>query len=474
MKHIILIILTLIASVTFGQTEKPTNKTVTENFVKNYNADNYKVVFSMFAKVMQQALPIDKTTEFLTGLKLQAGNITNQQFIKYENGTYASYKATFERATFILNISIDENSKINGLFVKPFIEEGSLENLINNLSIADAVITQQQSDIIFKNSKIFPNQTQIAIAVINNGDVSYYGIKRNNDMISTFDNHQSIFEIGSITKVFTATLLAGFVIDKKVKLDDNINDYLSLSLNNNPTISFKQLANHTSGLPPLPLNLNLSLVNPANPYKEYKKRDLESYLTELLEVPQKSIGKYQYSNLGLGILGYTLSKIANTSYDSLLQTKIFSKYNMLSSTTNINNINGVLVKGLDVAGNEVSNWDLAVLAGAGGIISSVEDLAKFVVAQFDNSNKELELSRQKTFVKNNNMDVGLGWHIIKAKSGNSWYWHSGGTGGYSSSMSIDIKNKNGIIILSNVSAFNPGMGNIDKLCFELMATLEKE
>ena len=72
------------------------------------------------------------------------------------------------------------------------------------------------------------------------------------------------------------------------------------------------------------------------------------------------------------------------------------------------------------------------------------------------------------------MSTGLGWHIIKSKSGTILNWHNGGTGGYSSSMAIDTKSKNGIIILSNVSAFNQNMGNIDKLCFELIETLEKE
>lgn len=475
MKKIILIIaITLTVNISFGQTKKSANKTVTENFVKNYNNDDYKAIFSMFSVEMKNALPLDKTTEFLMGLKSQAGNITNREFVKYENGTYASYKTTFERAVFALNISIDDNSKINGLFVKPFVEENFSETVINNLLIKNNIITKKQSEIIFKKSKVFPNQTQIAIAIIKNGNVSYYGIKRNNDTISIFDNHKSIFEIGSMTKVFTSTLLSSFVIENKIKLNDFINYYLNLSLNNNTKISFKELANHTSGLPRLPSNFDLAMVNSVNPYKEYNEEKLEEYLTNLLKLPQNSKEKYEYSNLGAGLIGYTLSKIENISYDNLLQTRVFSKYDMGNSTTNHNKVNGVYIKGLDDKGNEVSNWDFSVLVGAGGILSNTVDLSKFVVAQFDSSNKELELTREKTFEINENMDIGLGWHIIKSKSRNDWNWHNGGTGGYSSSMAIDTKNKNGIIILSNVSAFNPNMGNIDKLCFELMETIKKE
>lgn len=472
MKNIILIVLTLIVNVSFGQTEKADNKIIAEKFVEHYNNDNYNGIFSMFADVMKEALPIDKTTEFLKSLKSQAGNITNREFIKYKNGTYASYKTTFERAVFALNISIDDNSKINGLSIKLFAEEVNTENVINNLSIKNGLITKDQSEIIFESAKVFPNNTQLSIAIINNGKVCYYGVKKVSDTISTIDNQKSVFEIGSISKVFTSTLLANFVIDGKIKLDENINDYLKPPFNNDTKISFINLANHTSGLPRLPTNLDLSKVNPENPYKEYKEKELEEYLTNQLELPNK--GKYQYSNLGAGLLGYTLSKIENASFESLLQNKIFSKYDMKNSTADINKIKGNLVIGLNNEGVEVPNWDLSVLAGAGGILSTTEDLSKFVIAQFNTSNKALKLTMHKTFVINEKRDIGLGWHILKSKSENLWYWHNGGTGGYSSSMVFDKKIQNGIIVLSNVSAFNLNMGNIDKLCFELMKTLEKE
>ena len=451
-------------------TERKDNKVVTEKFVRNYNDDDYNGIFSMFADVMKEALPLDKTTEFLKGLKFQAGNISEREFIKYENGTYASYKTTFERAVFVLNISIDDNSDINSFYVKPFVEEVNSENVINNLTIKSGLITQKQSEIIFENAKIFPNHTQISIAIIKDGKVNYYGINNKNDTILTVNNQKSVFEIGSISKVFTSTILANFVIDEKINLNDNINGYLKTSFNNNTEISFINLANHTSGLSPLPSNLDLTKVNPENPYKEYREKELEEYLTKHLELLNKE--KYQYSNLGAGLLGYTLSKIENTTYENLLQNKIFSKFNMYNSTSDINKIKGNLVKGLNNEGNDVPNWEFSVLAGAGAIFSTVEDLSQFAISQFDNSNKELKLTRKKTFEVNENLDIGLGWHILKSQSKNFWYWHNGGTGGYSSSMVIDENTKNGIIILSNVSAFNPNKGNIDKLCFKLMKTIE--
>lgn len=469
---IILSILTLIVTPCFGQPERSANKIITDKFIENYNNDDYKVIFSMFTDEMKKSLPMDKTTDFLNGLKSQAGNITDYEFVKYENSTYASYIIKLEREVFVLNISIDDNLEINGFYVKPFAGIVNSENVINSLTIKDGIITKEQSEIIFKNAKIFPNYTQISIAIINNGIANYYGIYIENNTISTIDNQKSIFEIGSISKVFTSTLLANYVTEGIIKLNENINDYLTIPLKNSTEISFINLANHTSGLPRLPTNLDLAKVNPENPYKEYREKELIEYLTKSLEL--SIIGEYQYSNLGAGLLGYTLSKIENVTYENLLQDKIFSKYGMQNSTTEINEISGNLVKGLNNEGNEVPNWEFSVLAGAGAIFSTVEDLSQFAISQFDNSNKDLKLTRDKTFELNEDMNVGLGWHILKFQSDNFWHWHNGGTGGYSSSMVIEEKSQDGIIILSNISAFNPNMGNIDKLCFELMKTLEKE
>lgn len=122
MKIILTITLALFMTTVFGQTEKPTYKNVSDNFEKFYNAENYDSIFSMFSKEMQSALPLDKTKEFLTGLNSQAGKIQKREFIKYKS-TYAIYKTQFDKTLFSVNISLDNNSKINGLLVNAFKDE---------------------------------------------------------------------------------------------------------------------------------------------------------------------------------------------------------------------------------------------------------------------------------------------------------------------------------------------------------------
>ncbi|WP_170827377.1 serine hydrolase domain-containing protein [Roseivirga sp. 4D4] len=324
--------------------------------------------------------------------------------------------------------------------------------------------------MIYQNSKAFPNNTQLSIALIKNGETQFYGIKRVNDSIVSIINKKSVFEIGSISKVFTSTLLANFVTENQIELEDGVNQYLEVPFQNNEVVSFASLANHTSGLPRLPSNLNLYAVDPNNPYAEYGEEKLKDYLSQ--ELKRETIGRYAYSNLGAGLLGYTLSKISGSSYAELLSNKVLNQYNMTNSSTSPSDLKSLLVKGQNPLGEIAPNWDLNVLVGAGGILSNVEDLAKFAMAHFDKDNKELALTRLKTQSVNVNMDLGLGWHIIKNRSKNPWFWHNGGTGGYTSSMAIDVEAKNGIIILSNVSAFSSNMSNIDTLCFALMKTLE--
>lgn len=341
----------------------------------------------------------------------------------------------------------------------------------NGMNQMNTPLTADQIRLVYEKTKDFPNNTQLSIAVIENGEVTFVGIKRLNDTIQPIENRNKVFEIGSVSKVFTAVLLANFVMNGEIALNDSIQKFINFELNAGHDITLKELANHTSGLPRLPSNLNLFFTDPKNPYKNYDEEKLKHYLTEEMEVQQSPGTKFEYSNLGAGLLGYILAKCSNLTYNELLHKLIFSKYEMSSSTANLEKINGELVKGLDRNGNETSNWDLNVLAGGGGILSTTEDLAKFAVAQFSVENEELVLAQQPTFSINDNMKIGLGWHIVKMNNDFNVLWHNGGTGGYTSSFGIDLERKNGIVILSNVSAFNEKMGNIDDLCFGLINIL---
>ncbi len=123
MRYLFLITAYLFASLFVqAQTEKPAYKTMAGKFENYYNKGSYDSIFSLFSPEMRAALPLDKTRQFLTSVKMQAGNITQRTFIKYEK-TYASYKTNFEKALGTVNISVDSNSMMNGLFLKQYAGE---------------------------------------------------------------------------------------------------------------------------------------------------------------------------------------------------------------------------------------------------------------------------------------------------------------------------------------------------------------
>jgi len=442
--------------------------TAINNFQTLYNSEKYDAVFNSLSPEMQAVMPLESAKKFLAGLKSQAGKITSKKLTTKEGST-AIYKTDFERAQLEIHITLNNNNKISGLLIQPVTEKKSATeretaNALNSYP-------KEISEIIFSKTKDFPENTQVSIAIIKNGITIYYGILKSDQSLKTAENQTKVFEIGSLTKVFTATVLASLVADKKVKLTDEINRFYPFTFKNNVKITFETLANHTSGLPRLPSNINLSDIS--NPYKNYGSDQLYEYLKNGLNLQNKSEKKYDYSNLGAGLLGNTLAVSQKTTFTELLQKRIFDRFKMNNSYTNSKDLGSKLVEGLNADGQKVSNWDFDVLFGGGGILSTTEDLSKFATAQFDLKNTDLTLTRTPTFTVSEKMKIGLGWHILKTQSGKNLFWHNGGTAGYSSSMVVDTDNKTAVVILSNVSSFNPKMGNIDQLCFELMKEIGK-
>jgi CubicO group peptidase (beta-lactamase class C family) len=341
-----------------------------------------------------------------------------------------------------------------------------------NKLITSETFTTAQTDSLYNIIKFVPNGTHVAVAKMEGGLVGYYGMVKERDTLTYEQNHSSFFEIGSITKVFTSTILAHYMEAGKLNQKDKINQYLKLPIRNNLDFTFEELANHTSGLPRLPTNMKMvALLSPLNPYKNYDEEKLKEYLTQEVSLDSESGTTLSYSNLGVGLLAYTLQKYSGKNYEELVQ-EVFKKYGMRNSTTLKSNIQHNLIAGRNQAGGPASNWDMNALLGAGGIYSSVEELAQFAVAHFDSLNVALGITRTHTFSETETRSIGLGWFILKREAA-VWYWHNGGTGGYTASIVFDPIKKNGIVVLSNISAFYSPQGLADKLSFSLMKTLAK-
>lgn len=249
-------------------------------------------------------------------------------------------------------------------------------------------------------------------------------------------NLQSVFEIGSITKTMTGLMLADEIIKNKVSLDDHIDELLpdDLKLKSPDSITLKQLATHTSGLPRLPPNLNLFMSN--DPYADYQRKDLfEAISSEVIDSDNQI---YKYSNYGVGLLGEALANLNQDQYQNLLKKRIFEPLNLNHSYADASLVpEAQLVTGYS-GKNPAPHWHFKALAGAGSVNSSIEDLLSFGVAILKADHPELKqaiaLSKQIHHHENGIM-LGLNWHFD-----NGIIWHNGGTAGFRSILMIDQKN----------------------------------
>lgn len=337
------------------------------------------------------------------------------------------------------------------------------EHAVNRLEPKES-ISAASIDSIGAVLSFYPNQTQLSIAFLEDSSARFYGAFRHRDTLRTIKNADNVFEIGSLSKVFTAALLADLVLNSPVSLDDPVQDHIEFALHGNPGFTLRQLANHTSGLPRIPPGLYWdSIWNMDNPYRNYDESELREYLSADLELEFEPGTRYRYSNLGVGLLGYVLSRVTGRSYEELLEIRLFRPLGMESSTTERAQVDRKLVTGLDKRGNATPYWNLASLKGAGAILSTAEDLAKFGIANLDQQHPAFQLQHKTTFTIDDRMDIALGWHILKQPSGEQYYWHNGGTGGFRSSMTLHLPSRTGIIVLSNISAGHSHAANIDEL-----------
>jgi len=335
-------------------------------------------------------------------------------------------------------------------------------------------LSKVQTDLIQKVLSEFPENSEMAFALIHGSKIDYYGLKRIYGKNEKVENATSVFEIGSITKVFTTHLLLNLLNDGKIaSLDESIPSYWDFPFRGNPDFTFYQLANHTSGLPS---NLSGSFFNTdvSNPYKNWDNEKFRKYFEKELKLESKPGEAYRYSNIGMALLANTVCKIRQEDYETLLQREIFLPLKMNSSSSNRDLLKEKLVQAYNWKGKPTANWDLEEMRGAGSVLSTVNDLSKYLNWNFEALNSQLELMKLPSKEINETIDIALGWHIVKNQTKMPFLWHNGGTGGYKSSMALNLFNQTGIVILTNIGATdNPKKALIDQLCYDLMRTLEE-
>ena len=278
----------------------------------------------------------------------------------------------------------------------------------------------------------------------------------------------TVYEIGSITKVFTAILLADLVGEGAFELETPVQRLLgedvTVPTRNGTEITLEHLSSHSSGLPRLPDNMRPA--NAANPYADYTVAQLYEFLSSY-ELERDIGAEVEYSNLATGLLGHALAVSQETDYEALVSERLLEPLGMSdTSTTLAESQQERLAIGHSVQLRPVANWDLPTLAGAGALRSTVNDMLTFVEANLGLHESPLQVAMAETHAPRRDfpgpdMQIGLGW-VIRGGHGRELHWHNGGTGGYRSFLGFDLESKTGVVVLSNSG------DSVDDLGFHLL------
>lgn len=314
----------------------------------------------------------------------------------------------------------------------------------------------------------------VVVGLLRNGEraVLGFGCARAGDPAAP--DAGTVYEIGSVSKVFTGLLLADAVERGVATLDDPIQAHLPADVvvpTDEPSIRLRHLVTHTSGLPRLPENL--PMTNPLDPYADYGVDDLRSYLRDY--VLESTPGeRYGYSNLGMGLLGQLLAETQQVpGYEPLLVLRIAGPLRLESTrVTPTAEMTARLADPIEVGDLPPIRWSFDALAGCGGIRSCADDLLDFAEAQLDPADTPLagaiERSQERLHpLGDAEGGVAYGWHL---NGDGRMLWHNGQTGGFHAWLSVDRSAGNAVVILATSSAGDV----IDRLGSELTAALRPD
>lgn len=316
----------------------------------------------------------------------------------------------------------------------------------------------------------------MVVAVIDGNRNHVYGFgKLANGKAPSAD---TIFQIGSITKTFTATLLAEAVDHHEVNLDTPVAKLLpgfTIPSRNGKPITLGELAMQDSGLPRLPGNLDMANVH--DPYADYDAAKLKDFLSKY-KLQRDPGASYEYSNLGVGLLGFALARRAGTTYDKLLRTRIFKPLGMTSSSATFSMpLNADWAMGHDESGMPAKPWHLDALAGAGAINSTGADMLRYLEANLGQGHGALQaamqLAHQPRRAIGGDERIGLVWMTRHDKDGDI-VWHNGMTGGYASFIGFSADGRHGVVILTNIQQSVDDLGFATLLADAPLAPAEKQ
>ena len=428
-----------------AQVNREAYDTIKDTIVAKFNRGDYVAIYQLFDTSFSKRISQNQLVNFLKGNQ-NSGKIVTASFIKEDN-TKLSYQLEFELRNMIMDLQLTDHQRISNFGLKNapmvMLSEPPLVKSNNPKISALDIAIDSVATAYFKNA----NANSLVIGIIKNGKkhIYLYGeTERGNKQLPT---STTLYEIGSITKTFTTTILAQAVLDKKVDLKDDIRKYLpgnyeNLSFQNTP-ITLRDLANHSSRLPAMPADIGEQPgYNPVTPEAHY---DSTLFYKALKNVTLDTVPgtKFLYSNWGTAVLGHILEKVYKQSLAQLIKRYITDPLKMKNTL--------YLFKeaGYDIAyphsenGKRLPKTNLNYFSPAGGLSTTVNDMLNFMDAQIKETNSAITLTHIPTA---NNM--GLGWGVRKDAT-TRHLEHNGSEQGSTAHISIFPELNSGCVIFVN-------------------------
>lgn len=255
---------------------------------------------------------------------------------------------------------------------------------------------------------------------------------------------EHLYEIGSISKVFTGTLLAKAIIENKININDEVGQYLGID--SLPIPTFRDLITHTAGLKKQYPNVRILTG------KNFGTRiTLEEMIQQLLKnLPERKDYPMNYSNFGLSLAGNALAAAYNMSFYELVNQYLLEELHLKQTAVS------------DGSGDLGNYWKWETNDGylpAGGVVSTISDMLQFVQMNSEDERLELSLSHQpvKQAAYQNALfekldlridAVSMAWMLDQK---NEIIWHNGGTDNYNADIRFNKKKKLGVVVLSNLN-----------------------
>lgn len=285
-------------------------------------------------------------------------------------------------------------------------------------------------------------------------------------------NGRTVFQLGSIGKTLTATALARAVTAGETRLDAPLTlpARFPIPRKGPRRITLADLATHSSGLPRLPEGL-LDGADPYDPYAHYTLDDLATGLGKTTLATEPGT-KYDYSNLGFGLLGQAL---AFDRVDEMLRHKVTAPLRLTDTTTTLRP-DMLLRKAVGhYEGKPVPDWHDHVLSAAGSsMYSTADDMLRYLAAQLHPERSPLraaiELTQHPRFTAGRDLRVGLAWHLSPMPSGRTMTWHNGGTGGFTTCAAFRRKSGTAVVMMTNT--FSTETLPVDPLTIGLLDDLD--